>query len=345
MPTLVQIAEVVSGEVDGDGSIEITHACEITSGTAGGITFLADPKYSRQLASSQASAVILKVGADAHGKPSIRVANPTRAFAEVLAYLYPEVPPLPGVHPSAALGREVQLGREVSIGPCAVIGDEVTIGDGSIIRAGVSVGRGTMIGRRVHLHPNVVIYEGMRLGDEVIVHSGAVIGSDGYGYVTEEDVHYKIPQVGRVVIGNQVEVGANSTIDRGTIGDTVIGDGTKIDNLVHIAHNVKIGRGCLFAGEVGIAGSTTIGDFVTLAGQVGVADHLTVGDRVVVAGKSAVMQSIPAGQFYSGHPAVEHQRWLRQQAATKQLPELARRLRHMEARLAPQEEEPQKKGD
>ncbi len=345
MPTLAQIAEVVRGEVDGNGSIEITHACEVTSGSSGGITFLADPKYDRHLDSSPATAVILKAGADSHGKPAIRVSNPARAFAEALAFLYPEVPPLSGVHPAATLGREVQLGREVCIGPCVVIGDEVSIGEESIIGAGVSVGRDTVIGRRVQLHPNVVIYDGMRLGDEVIIHSGAVIGADGYGYVTEEDVHYKIPQVGRVIIGNQVEIGANSTIDRGTIGDTVIGDGTKIDNLVHIAHNVKIGRGCLFAGMVGIAGSTVIGDFVTLAGQVGVADHVTIGDRVVVAAKAAVRQSIPAGRFYAGDPAVEHQKWLRQYGAIKQLPELTRRLRKLEASLARLEKVPQKEGD
>ncbi len=345
MPTLAQIAEVVRGEVDGDGSIEITHACEVTSGSVGGITFLADPKYGRDLASSPASAVILKAGVDSHGRPAIRAANPARAFAEALAFLYPEVPRLSGVHPSATLGLKVQLGREVCIGPCAVIGDEVTIGEGSIIEAGVSVGRGTAIGRRVHLHPNVVIHDGMRLGDEVIIHSGAVIGSDGYGYVTEEDVHHKIPQVGRVIIGDRVEIGANSAVDRGSIGDTIIGDGTKIDNLVHIAHNVKIGRGCLFASMVGIAGSTTIGDFVTLAGQVGVVDHVTIGDRVVVAAKSAVMQSIPAGRFYAGIPALEHQKWLRQCGVIKQLPELTRRLRQLEASLARLEEIPQKEGD
>ncbi|UCH63009.1 MAG: UDP-3-O-(3-hydroxymyristoyl)glucosamine N-acyltransferase [Fidelibacterota bacterium] len=345
MPTLAQIAEVVGGEVDGDGSIEITHACEITSGSTGGITFLADPKHDRDLASSPASAIILKADAESHGKPAIRVANPAKAFADALAFLYPEVPYLSGVHSSATLGRGVKLGREVCIGPCAVIGNEVTIGKGSIIEAGVSVGSGTTIGSRVRLHPNVVIYDGMRLGDEVIIHSGTIIGADGYGYVTEENVHHKIPQVGRVVIGNRVEIGANSAVDRSTIGDTIIGDGTKIDNLVHIAHNVKIGSGCLFAGMVGIAGSTTIGNFVTLAGQVGVADHLTIGDRVVVAAKAAVRQSIPAGRFYAGDPAVEHQKWLRQYGAIKQLPELTRRLRKLEASLARLEKAPQEEGD
>ncbi len=335
MPTLAQIAEVVHGEVDGDGSIEIKHACEITSGAVGSITYLSDPKYSRFLASSPVSAVILKADADAHGKPSIRVSNPTRAFALALAYLYPQATPLSGVHPAASVGQAVKLGMEVSIGPNAVIGDEVTIGDGSIIEAGVSIAGGAIIGCKARLYPNVVIYHNCRLGDEVIIHAGTVIGSDGYGYVTEDSIHYKIPQVGRVIIGNQVEIGANSTIDRSTLTDTVIGEGTKIDNLVHIAHNVKVGRSCLFAAGVGIAGSTIIGDFVTLGGQVGVADHLKIGDRVIVAARAAVRQSIPAGQFYAGDPAVDHRSWLRQYGAIRRLPEIIRRLRNIEASSIP----------
>lgn len=335
MPTLAQIAEVVHGEVDGDGSIEIKHACEITSGTVGAITYLSDPKYSHFLASSPVSAIILKAGVNAHGKPSIRVSNPTRAFALALAYLYPRNAPLSGVHPSASVGQGVQLGSGVSVGPHAVIGDEVTIGEGSIIEAGVKIAGDAIIGCKVRLYPNVVIYHNCQIGDEVTIHAGTVIGSDGYGYVTEDDIHHKIPQVGRVVIGKQVEIGANCTIDRSTLAETIIGEGTKIDNLVHIAHNVRIGRGCLFAAGVGIAGSAIIGDFVTLGGQVGIADHLEIGDRVVVGAKAAVRQSIPAGQFYAGDPAVDHRSWLRQQGAIKRLPELIRRLRSIEASLIP----------
>ncbi len=333
MPTLAQIASVIHGEVDGDETVEITHACEIKSGTRGGIAFLADPQYIPYLAESQASAVILNAELDAQGKPGIRVDNPALGFAEALAYLYPGAEEAPGAHPTAHVGKKVALGRGVSIGPLAVVEDEAAIGAGSIIGAGVRVGRGVTVGCSVRLYPNVVLYEHVRIGDEAIVHSGAVIGADGFGYVTADDTHHKMPQVGGVVIGRQVEIGANSTIDRGTISDTIIGDGTKIDNLVHIAHNVKVGRGCLFAGEVGIAGSTEIGDFVTLAGQVGVVDHVTIGDRVVVASKSAVMQSIPAGQFHAGIPAGKQKDWLRQAAAIKQLPELLQRLRRLEARL------------
>lgn len=345
MPTVDEIARVIHGVVEGDGTIEITHACEITAGSPGGITFLSDSKYEPFLAESPASAVIARAGIDTHDKAAIRVEHPDQAFAELLAYLYPETSPSPGIHPTAVIGPDVQLGREVVVGPHVVIGSGVKIGDGSIIRAGVCIGVEASIGRAVRLYENVVIYDKTQVGNEVIIHSGAVIGADGYGYVTQQDQHHKIPQVGRVVIADRVEIGANSTVDRGTLGDTVIGEGTKLDNLVHIAHNVKVGRGCLFAGMAGVAGSTTIGDFVTLAGQVGVSDHLTVGDRVVVAAKSAVMQSVPAGQFYAGNPAVEHPLWLRQYGAVKKLPELLQRVRDLETRLSKMKAEIQSRGE
>ncbi|MCH7520597.1 MAG: UDP-3-O-(3-hydroxymyristoyl)glucosamine N-acyltransferase, partial [Candidatus Marinimicrobia bacterium] len=322
MPTLAQIAQVIHGEVVGDGSVEITHGCEITGGSPGGITFMASSRYADDLATSPASAVILDTKTDHQGKPAIRVSNPSKGFAEALAYLYPQPMPPQGIHPTAVLGSEVNIGSEVSIGPYAVIGAGVTIGSGSVSGAQVSLGPGATLGSRVRLHPQVVLYGSVRLGDEVVICSGTVIGSDGFGYNTEDDVHVKIPHIGRVMIGDRVEIGANCTIDRGSIGDTVIGEGTKIDNLVHIAHNVTLGRGCLLAGEVGIAGSVVIGDYVTLAAQVGVADHLTLGDRVVVAGKSAVRQSLEVGQVYAGDPAEPYTRWLQQSAVIKKLPDM-----------------------
>lgn len=334
MPTLAQIAQVIHGEVVGDGTVEITHGCEITRGSPGGVTFLAGPRFADYLATSPASAVILDTETDNQGKPAIRVSNPSKGFADAMAYLYPKPTPPQGIHPTAVLGSEVNIGPEVSIGPYAVIDDGVTIGSGSVIGAHVIIGPGTLLGSRVRLHPHVVLYGGVRLGDEVVIDSGTVVGSDGFGYITEGDVHYKIPHIGRVIIGNQVEIGANCAIDRGSIGDTVIGEGTKMDNLVHIAHNVTLGRGCLLAGEVGIAGSVVIGDYVTLAAQVGVADHLTLGDRVVVAGKSAVRQSLEVGQVYAGDPAEPYTRWLQQSAVIKKLPDLARRVRSLEKHLA-----------
>ncbi|MCH7520718.1 MAG: UDP-3-O-(3-hydroxymyristoyl)glucosamine N-acyltransferase [Candidatus Marinimicrobia bacterium] len=331
MTTLAQIAQVIHGEVVGDGSVEITHGCEIAGGSPGGITFLANSRYADYLATSLASAVILDTETDNQGKSAIRVSNPSKGFADAMAYLYPQPTPPRGIHPTAVLGSAVIIGSEVSIGPYVVINDGVTIGDGSVIGAHVTIGPETTMGSRVRLHPQVVLYGGgVRLGDEVVIYSGTVIGSDGFGYVTEDDVHYKIPHIGQVIIGNRVEIGANCTIDRGSIGDTIIGEGTKLDNMVHIAHNVTLGRGCLLAGGVGVAGSVVIGDYVTLAAQVGVVDHVTLGDRIVVAGKSAVRQSLEAGQVYAGDPAGLHPRWLRQRAIIKKLPELVRRIRSLE---------------
>ena len=333
MPTLMEIAQAIGGRVEGDGSVEITHACEIAAGSPGGLSFLADPKYARHLASTAASAVIVDTQVDPGGKPAIRVANPAKGFALALSLLYPPQPAPEGIDPAARLGTETVLGKGVSIGPFAVIEDGVTIGAETAIFSGAFIGRGTRIGKRCTIHPRVVVYAGMEIGDSVIIHAGAVIGADGFGYTTEDDLHYKIPQVGGVVLEAGVEVGANTTIDRGTLSNTVIGEMTKLDNLVHIAHNVNVGRGCLFAAQVGVAGSTTIGDYVTLAGQVGVADHLTIGDRAVVAAKSAVLQAVPAGRFYAGIPAGERQQWLRQSGAVKALPEMSRRLRRLEARM------------
>lgn len=333
MPTLAEIAKAIDGRVDGDGTLEITHCCEIAAGSPGGITFLANLTAEDLLPATDASAVILSREASSAGKPAIRVDNPTKGFALALALLHPPYEPPREVHPAASVGAGVALGQNISIGPFAVIGNGAVIGDDSIIGAGAVVGDGSILGRGVRLFPQVVLYEGTEIGNDVRIHSGTIIGSDGFGYVTENDQHVKVPQVGKVVIGDRVEMGANCAIDRGTIGATVIGDDTKLDNLVHIAHNVKIGRGCLIAGEVGIAGSTVIGDYVTLAGQVGVISHISIGDRTVVASRGAVMQPVEAGQFIGGYPAEDQRLWLRQQVALKRLPDLGRRVRALETKL------------
>ncbi len=332
MPTLAEIAVQVQGQLEGDGSIEITHACDIKEGRPGGIAFLADPRYAGHLAASAVSAVIVQPEADSHGKPAIRMDNPKRGFALALAYLYPPELPEPGIHPTAVIGDHVQLGREACLGPYVVVGDRARLGDRVWLQAGCVIGDEVEIGSRTRIAPQVVLYSRTVVGQDVIINSGTVIGTDGFGYVIEEDPPLKIIHLGRVIIGDQVEIGANCTIDRGTIGDTVIGTGTKIDNLVQIAHNVRIGRGCLLSGETGISGSTTIGDHVILAGQVGVADHLTIGDRAIVAGKAAVRQSLEGGRVYAGDPAVEHPHWLRQTTAAGQLPELVKRMRALENR-------------
>ncbi len=345
MPTLAEIAVHVHGRLEGDGSIEITHACDIKEGSPGGIAFLADHRYAEHLAASAVSAVIVQSEADSHGKPVIRMDNPKRGFALALAYLYPTESPQPGVHPTAVIGAGVQLGRKVCLGPYVVVGDRAQLGDEVWLQAGCVIGDEVEIGSRTRLAPQVVLYSRTVVGEDVIINSGTVIGTDGFGYVIDEDPPLKIIHLGRVIIADQVEIGANCSIDRGTIGDTVIGAGTKIDNLVQIGHNVQIGRCCLLSGETGISGSTTIGDNVILGGGVGVADHLTIGDKAIVAGKAAVRQSLEGGKVYAGDPAVERSHWLRQVTAVGRLPKLVRRVRALEVRQEQLEKQMGGQGD
>ncbi|MEE9465240.1 MAG: UDP-3-O-(3-hydroxymyristoyl)glucosamine N-acyltransferase [Candidatus Neomarinimicrobiota bacterium] len=345
MPTLAEIAAQVQGQLEGDGSIEITHACDIKDGTRGGIAYLADPRYAAPLAASELSAVIISPEMDPQGKPAIRMDNPKRGFALALASLYPPPQPEAGIHPSAIIGAEARLGDDVSIGPYVVIGDGAQLGDGAWIQAGCVIGDEVTIGRGARFFPRVVLYDRTVVGEDVIINSGTVVGIDGFGYVTEEEPPLKITHLGRVIIGDQVEIGGNCTIDRGTIGDTVIGDGTKIDDQVHIGHNVLIGRGCLLSGKSGIAGSVTIGDHVILAAQVGVADHVTIGDRAIVAGRGTVRQSLEGGKVYAGDPAIEHPHWMRQVTVAKQLPELFRRIRALEHALKDKKESVESQGE
>ncbi len=339
MPTLDQVAHEISGVVEGNGSLQVTHVCEIKSGDEGGLTYLVNPKYRDELASSPATAVIIDGDTDTFGKPAIRVKNATKGFAEAIAYLHPVAVPEPGIHPSAVMGENVTLGDGVYVGPLVAIGDGSTIGAGSTIAAGVVIGANCEIGRNVRLDAHVVLYDNTILGDQVIIQSNSSIGSDGYGYTTEDGMHHKIPHMGNVVLHDRVEIGSNVAIDRGTLASTVIGEGTKIGNLTHIAHNVQIGQHCLLTGQIGIAGSTVVGDYVTIAGQVGIISHATVGDRVIIASKAAVMRSVPAGSFISGMPAADHKQWLRQSAAIKQLPEAISQLRNIENRMRDLEDE------
>ncbi|MCK4577421.1 MAG: UDP-3-O-(3-hydroxymyristoyl)glucosamine N-acyltransferase [Candidatus Marinimicrobia bacterium] len=323
----------MGGEVDGDGTIEITHVCDLKEGTAAGIAFLADPRFAHYLSECRASALILDSQTDRKGHAAIRVAKPQVAFTMAVEMLHPAKLPGPGIHPTAVISATAIVGAQVHVGPLVSIEDGAQVGDGAIIGAGSRVGKNVRLGRKTHLHPNVVLYPETEIGDETIIHSGTVIGTDGFGYVTSEHPPRKIPHLGKVIIGKQVEIGANSCIDRGTIGDTVIGDGTKIDNLVQISHNVQIGQGCLVSGESGIAGSSVVGDNVILAAQVGVADHVTIGDGAIVAGKAGVRQSLEGGKVYAGDPAVERTAWIRAVTAIRKLPQLIHRIRRLENRL------------
>jgi UDP-3-O-[3-hydroxymyristoyl] glucosamine N-acyltransferase len=259
----------------------------------------------------------------------IVVDKPHDALLRVLPKLYREPIADPGVHPSARLGRGAKVGVGASIAAGAVLGDGCTIGDGAVVGANVVIGDGVQIGAKCKLFPNVVVYSGSRLGDRVTIHGGAVIGSDGFGYVYRDNAHQKIPHIGRCIIDDDVEIGANTTVDRGSISDTVIGAGTKIDNLVQVAHNVRIGRLCLIVAQAGIAGSAVLEDGVVVGGQAGLGGHITIGKGARVAAQGGVFGDIPAGETWSGYPARPHKEALRAQAALFKLSRIMRPLERL----------------
>jgi UDP-3-O-[3-hydroxymyristoyl] glucosamine N-acyltransferase len=349
--TARQLAEHLKGELLGDGAAEVDSVHAATHARPGSVTFAEDAKRLEQAITSGASAVITFAAARneqsfgaarLQGRALICVANPRVAFAQTLNLFFPPHAYTPGVHPTAVVGLGVQLGADAHIGPYVVIGNNVKIGARTALEAGVCVGEGTTIGDDCVIYPRVTIYPRVVLGNRVIVHAGAVIGSDGFGYVTEKGTHVKIPQVGNVIIGDHVEIGANTTVDRATLGSTVIKRGTKIDNLVQIAHNDTVGEHCLIAGQVGIAGSATLGDYVMMGGQSGVVDHVTVGDQTAVGGQAMVIGDLPRSSVVSGSPAQPHRSWLRQLAALRRLPEIIKLLTQ-KGLLAPAPDEEKKR--
>jgi len=334
--TLARIAEMVGGTVVGDPDTEITGISGIKEAGPGDITFVANPRYLPLLGETRASAAVVGPGVNGpSGLPLVVVENPDLAFARVVALFgpAPSVPP-PGVHPAAVMGEGVQLGEGVSVMALAVIDDGARVGAGTIIYPHVYVGRGARIGRGCILYPGVKVREGCILGDRVIIHSNTVIGSDGFGYATVEGVHHKIPQVGYVQIDDDVEIGANVTIDRARFDKTHIMEGTKIDNLVQIAHNVVIGKHCVIVSQTAIAGSVRIGDNVVIAGQSGVDGHIEVGDGVRMAARSGVTKDVPAGMVISGFPAQAHERELKLQASLRRVPGLLRTVRRLAEEVA-----------
>jgi UDP-3-O-[3-hydroxymyristoyl] glucosamine N-acyltransferase len=327
--TLEELAALVGGTVAGDGRVRIRGVNGLKEAGDGEITFLANPRYAPLLASTKASAVIVAPGVSA-SIPSITVSNPDAAFAVVAERFNGAVAaPAPGIHPSAVVAPDAAVGKDVSIGAGAVVEPGASIGEGTVLYPQVFVGRGAKVGPRCLVYPQVVIREKCEIGARVILHSGAVIGSDGFGYATEKGVHHKIPQVGIVVVEDDVEIGANVTVDRARFGRTVIGRGTKIDNLVQIAHNVTIGEGCLIVAQTGISGSTRLGRHVVLGGQVGLAGHLEVGDRAAVTAQSGVGKDVPAGAVVSGEHAVDMRTHLRQLAALAKLPEALAEIKRL----------------
>jgi len=336
---LCELAVIVGGEVDGDGEVVIGGVAGIREAEPGQITFVANPKYAEYLGETRASAVIASRDL-ATDKPVIRSANPYFAyfqvlniFAEQLAVQYPR-----GVHELAVVDATARIGKNVGIGPFCHIGRNVVIGDDTTLLAGTFVGEGSRIGERCLVYPQVTIREGCEIGNRVILQPGAVVGSDGFGYARNGATHHKVPQIGRVVIEDDVEVGANTCIDRATTGETRIKRGTKIDNLVQLAHNVVVGEHCILAAQVGISGSTELGNHVTLAGQAGLAGHIVVGDRAVVGGQGGVTKSVAADTVVSGYPAREHREAKRILAHTAALPDLFKRVKELEQRLRELEE-------
>lgn len=332
--TLKEIADFIDGELIGDPDIIITGISGIKEACEGDITFVANSKYFSLIEKTRASAIVTSRDTINTPKPIIRTDNPSLAFAKMVSIFAPCEPRHPeGIHSSAILGKDILLGKDVAIGPYAVIEDKVAIGDRTIIYAGCYIGYNTKIGNDTLIYPHVSIRENITIGKRAIIHSGTVIGSDGFGFVTIKGLHHKIPQIGTVVIGDDVEIGANVTIDRARFDKTIIGNGIKIDNLVQIAHNVVIGDNSVIVAQAGISGSTIIGKGVTLAGQAGLVGHITVGDGAVIAAQAGVTKSVPENTVVSGYPAKPHDLAKRINACIQNLPRLYNALKELEKKV------------
>ncbi|MFH1313580.1 MAG: UDP-3-O-(3-hydroxymyristoyl)glucosamine N-acyltransferase [Candidatus Eisenbacteria bacterium] len=337
--TLSELADVVGGRISGDGSVLISGVAGIKEARQGDVTFLANPRYGKFLETTAASAVIAPTDTVSPDRALILCENPYLSFVKAVEYFVPNKNIYPRtIHPSAVVAPGVKMGNAVGIGACAVIEDGVTVGDDSLILAGAFVGRGSTIGNQCLVYQNVTIREEVTLGDRVIVHCGAVIGSDGFGFARDGEIYRKIPQIGNVVIESDVEIGANVTIDRATTGTTRVGKGTKIDNLVQIAHNVVIGENSVLVAQVGIGGSTEIGKGVSFAGQSGTVGHIKIGDGAMIGAQTGVTQSVPANTMVSGYPAREHGLAKRIYASLKKLPDLLKKVSDLAERVARLEE-------
>ena len=332
--TLKEIADFLGGELRGNGDIVITGIAGIKEAKEGEITFVANPKYASLMDKTLASAIITSRQVDSCSKPIIRTDNPSLAFVKLVSFLIPlKVTHPEGIHPTAVIGKNVSLGNGSAIGAYAVIEDGAAIGEESIIYSHCYIGHDVRIGNGALIYSNVSIRERVKLGNKVIIHSGTVIGSDGFGYETFEGKHIKIPQVGTVEIGDDVEIGSNVSIDRARFDKTIIGNGVKIDNLVHIAHNVTIGDNSIVVAQVGISGSTSIGKNVTLAGQVGIVGHLEIGDNAVVMAQSGVNKSIPPDTAVWGYPAKPIDTARRVNASVQNLPRLIRTINELKKKV------------
>jgi UDP-3-O-[3-hydroxymyristoyl] glucosamine N-acyltransferase len=345
--TAADIAKLLGGEVIGDPALVLSGFAPADRAKPGELTFAENESYFARAEQSAASAVIVDGLFTSKKKVIVRVPNARIAFAKILPLFFPEPTFPPGIHPTAVVAKSAELDASVHVGPYCVLGEGVRIGPRSVLQGANHVGALCQLGEEVNLFPNVTLYARTEVGNRVRIHSGAVVGSDGFGYVPDGGEHRKVPQIGNVIIRDDVEIGANVTIDRGALGPTIVGKGTKIDNLVQIAHNVTLGDHCLIVSQTGIAGSTKLGNYVTLAGQVGLSGHLKIGNRVSIGAQSGVMHNISDGEKWFGYPAGPDRQAKRQIVALQQLPDLLRRVAELEKRLGVREpptaalEEPQ----
>lgn len=338
--TIQELAGRLGARVDGDASLEIQGVAALDQAGPGDLSFLGNPRYSAMMKDTKAAAVIVnETWQGETGAVLIRVKNADAAFAQAAVWMArPAVAFQPGIHPTSVIGKEVQLGRDVCIGPHCVVEEGARIGDRTVLVAGCYIGHHCEVGADCRFYPLASLREYTRVGARVILHNGAVIGSDGFGYVKEAGHWKKVPQVGIVVIGDDVEIGANTTVDRARFGVTRIANGVKIDNLVQVAHNVTIGEDTAIAAQVGIAGSSHVGARVQLGGQAGVSGHLKVGNDSVVGGQAGVLKDVPPATFVSGYPAMPHDEARKAHAHMMRLPELKERVAGIEKRLKAVEE-------
>lgn len=331
---LSEICQLINGKLDGDGDTRITGIDRLDEAGPGQLTFVASAKHAKQISQIQASALIVYPDFPETDKNVIRVDEPYSAFLTVAKRFLPHRKPVfPGIHHTVILGEDTLIGENPTLGPYVVIGRDCTIGNNVSIESGVVISDGVQIGDDTVIHQNVSIREDCRIGNRVILHPGVVIGADGFGFQNVAGSNQKIPQIGIVIIEDDVEIGANSTIDRAAVGATRIGRGSKLDNLIQIGHNVVIGEQTVIASQTGVSGSTKIGRGVIIAGQVGIADHLTIGDRAILGAQCGVTKSIPAGVIVSGYPARAHMRAKREEAVIRRLPELLKLINSLKERV------------
>ncbi len=331
---LAELADHLGAELIGDPEAQVRAVRALDEAGPEDLAFMRDSRFAAQARASRAGAILVSDPGLLPARNLLVSPQPQLALVRAVELLHPADRPIPGVHPSAVVAEDANLGDGVSIGPCAVVGQRGLVGPRTVVGAGCVLGDDVVVGADCTLHPRVVVQHGCRIGDRCTLHPGVVVGSDGFGYATAEGVHHKIPHVGIVVLEDEVELGANTCVDRATLGETRIGRGTKVDNLVQIAHNVTVGEASIVTAQVGLAGSASLGRYVVMGGQSGVSDHVRVGDRAQIAGRAAVFRKVPEGELYAGVPARPYREWMRAQASVARLGLLKDRVAELAGRVA-----------